>query len=258
MQRTSIAILALVLLATFTATAGAQDKTNTAPKFFGISAGLKGSIGGNYLTDPANVPPHDSSISLVYEDGAGGLGGGGGLYTEFRILRGHLGLEFDVLFEGNKNWSSIEYSGAVDTDWIYRFNTVRLPLLLEGSLEGETTRVSLGLGPEFVVGTKASTDIEVTDGAQYVEPGTLDQPRNNFKARKQTDTFLCVGLGLAFKVWQLAITLDLRYAYNLTQAKDYMERMSYSDDYQSMNVVASSTMDMRLLLGIAYEMGFDN
>jgi len=256
MKKHAISLLAVAVIATTSVRALAQDAAPAPSPFFGVSLGLKGAFGGNYLTDPESAP----SWALVYEDGAGGIGGGGGLYAELRILRGHLGLELDVLFEGNKNWTGIEFSNIVDTDWITRFRTLRLPLLLEGSLEGKTTRVSLGVGPEFVVGLSASTDIEVTDGAQYVEAGVMEAQRANFVAEKQTDTFLCVGLGLAFKVWQLAITLDLRYAYNLTQPEKYLDRMTVeevSTDLYRHSTVASSTMDLRLLLGIAWEKGFD-
>lgn len=234
----------------------AQDKSLPEPQFFGVSVGAKGQIGGNYLTDPKDAP----SWAPIFEDGAGGIGGGGGLYAEFRVLEGHLGLEFDVLFESNKNWASMEYNNVVDTDWITRFKTVRMPLLVEGSLEGDRTRVSLGVGPEFVVGIAASTDIEVTEGSQYVQSSDLATMKDNFHGKKQTDTFLCAGLGLAFKVWKLAITLDLRYSYNLTQPDKYTDRVSVeqvSGDLYSISTIASSTMDMRILLGIAYELGFD-
>ncbi len=255
MKTIQLAIAAALFVVTLTGVSNAQETASKEIPFFGVSLGLKGAVGGNLLTQADATP----SWAIIYEDGAGGIGGGGGIYTEFRILKGHLGLEFDILFESNKNWGSIEFNNTVDTDWIYRFKTVRLPLLLEGSLEGDKTRVSLGVGPEFVVGTGATTDIEVTGGGQYLEPGTLDAQRRNFGAKKQTDTFLCVGLGLAIKVWKLAITLDLRYAYNLTQPDKYLDRMTIEDlgnDQYSVRTVASSTMDMRLMLGIAYELSF--
>lgn len=237
--------------------AGAAEGGGGAPAkpFFGVSAGLKGGIGGNYLTEPEDVYPPGA---ILYDDGAGGFGGGGGLYAEFRLLWGHLGLELDVLFEGNKNWSEVEFSNVVDTDWIYRFQTVRLPLLLEGSVENDLMRGSLGLGPEFVVGTKSGTDIQVTDGGEYVEEGAVAALEEGFRSKDQTDTFLCVGVGMAFKVWKLAISLDLRYAYNLTQPKDYQDRTALepAGDGFTAEVVASSTMDLRILLGIAYEVGF--
>jgi opacity protein-like surface antigen len=249
MTRKLLAALAASFVLTTAAAVSAQDtKASSSKPFFGLDAGVKGGVGGNYLSDPDDVPLG----ALVYDDGAGGVGGGGGLYAEFRILWGHLGLELDVLFEANKNWSNIEFNNVVKTDWIYRFSTVRVPLLLEGSVENDLVRGSLGIGPEFVVGTKASTDIEVTEGAQYVDEPTMTAARANFRAKEQTDTFLCIGVGLAFKVWRLAISLDIRYAYNAG--------MSFTGTGADTvtTAIASSTMDLRLLLGIAYEAKFGN
>ncbi|MCK9463713.1 MAG: hypothetical protein M0R80_29185 [Proteobacteria bacterium] len=249
-------VAAAILAAALPARAeGAAPPASEKP-FFGLDAGAKGGVGGNYLTPPDDVP----TGAILYDDGAGGVGGGGGLYVEFRALWGHLGLELDVLFEANKNWSNIEFNNLVKTDWITRFNTVRIPLLLEGSVENDLMRGSLGIGPEFVVGTKASTDIEVTDGAQYVDDADLDRVRAHFRAKEQTDTFLCIGVGLAFKVWRLAISLDIRYAYNVGQPKEYLDRMSFegTGDDAVTTAIASSTMDLRLLLGIAYEVKFGN
>jgi hypothetical protein len=253
-------LLALAAATAFCAAAaadGADAKTpagGSSRPFFGLSAGAKGSFGGNYLTPPDDVPPG----ALLYDDGAGGVGGGGGLYVELRALRGHLGLELDVLFEGNKNWSNIEFNDVVKTDWIYRFKTVRVPLLLEGSVENDLVRGSLGFGPEFVVGTGASTGIEVTEGGAYVDAASLDAQRDRFTAAPQTDTFLCAAFGLGFKVWRLVISLDLRYAYNVTQPKGYLDRLRIAGTGADaeQEVVASSTMDLRLLLGVGYDVAF--
>lgn len=258
----AIAALSLAMLFLITAKAGAGE--NASPQggdadtpFFGVSLGVKGAFGGNFVTDPDNAPPG----AIIFDDGAGGIGGGGGLYTEFRILNGHLGLEFDLIFEKNKNWSSITFSNVVETDWIFTFNAVRIPLLLEGSVESESVRGSLGIGPEFVVGTGASTDIEVTEGDQYLdEDGRqgLEATADRFTASKQTDTYICFGLGLAIKVWKLAITIDMRYAYNLTQPSEYDDRVEYSGSQTEPDVetIASNSMDLRILLGVAYELGF--
>ena len=264
MMKTFMTTMAAVLVLGTAASIRAEDAAaGLAPPpapsskpFFGLSAGAKGGVGGNYLSPPDDAP----AWALVYDDGAGGVGGGGGLYAEFRILWGHLGLELDVLFEANKNWSNIEFNNVVKTDWITRFSTVRIPLLLEGSVENDLVRGSLGIGPEFVVDTRASTDIEVTEGAQYVDDATMDAARANFRAVEQTDTFLCLGVGIAFKVWRLAISLDIRYAYNVGQPKEYLDRMSFAGTGADTitTAIASSTMDLRLLLGIAYEAKFGN
>ncbi len=258
----AIAALSLVMLFLVTAGAGAGENANPQEgdgdtPFFGVSLGVKGCFGGNFVTSPDNAP----SWAIIYDDGAGGIGGGGGLYTEFRILKGHLGLEFDLIFEKNKNWSSITFNNVLETDWIFTFNAVRMPLLLEGSVENESVRGSLGIGPEFVVGTGASTDIEVTEGDQNLDEDGLQviqAARDRFTASKQTDTYICFGLGLAFKVWKLAITIDMRYAYNLTQPSEYLDRVEYSGNTAEPDVktIASNSMDLRILLGVAYELGF--
>ncbi len=225
-------------------------------EFFGVSAGAKGAFGGNYLNEPDEGIP---GIEAPFESGAGGWGGGGGLYTEFRVLWGFLGLEFDLLFDHAKNWCGIEFNNIVDTEWIYTATSFRMPLLLKGNLEMKTARIGLGIGPEFVVGLKAATDIQVTDGEAYTNPADVELWRSRFRAKKQTDTHLCVNLGLAIKVWKLAITIDLRYSYNLTQPDDYLDRVEITGPQgaEESTVLANHTMDGRFLLGVAYEFGFD-
>ncbi|MFO8074358.1 MAG: hypothetical protein R6V85_21045 [Polyangia bacterium] len=242
------------LAALFAFPALAADGEENDPDFFGYSAGLKGSIGGNYLTVPEDVPPGFGE--LAFADGAGGFGGGGGIALEFRVLEGHLGLELDMLFEKSRNWASITYSEVVETDWIYSFTSMRIPILLEGSLENDTVRASIGVGPEFVVGLSCETEIEVTEGSQYVVGQDLD---SFLSAEDANDTFITAGLGFAFKVWMLSIDLDLRYAYNLTQPENYLDRVEIqgSGNNTSINTTASHTMDARILLGVSYEGSFD-
>jgi hypothetical protein len=266
MTKTILAALAASFVLTAAAAVRAEDTKATSSKpFFGLDVGVKGGVGGNFLTKP-DPPPMAGGVyvkGVPYEDGAGGVGGGGGLYAELRALWGHLGLELDVLFEANKNWCNIDYHFAgvaspLKTNWITRFSTVRVPLLLEGSVENDLMRGSLGIGPEFVVDRKSSTEIEVTDAPTGFSDASLDTLRDDFRARNQTDTFLCIGVGLAFKVWRLAISLDVRYAYNPGQPKDYDSRTHPDYATPAFSPVASSTMDLRLLLGIAYEAKFGN
>jgi hypothetical protein len=226
------------------------DATPEEEDFFGLSLGAKGAVGGNVWTKPETRP----TWALLYDDTAGGWGGGGGLYAELRVLWGHLGLEVDLLFERNRLMNRITFNDVYETDWLVEWTSVRIPLLLEGSLEGDRTRVSLGLGPEFVVGLNAETDLVLNDGPPGSSNADLAEPRGNFHARKQTDTYLCVDLGLAIKVWKLAITIDLRYSHNLTQPSKYLDRLEFVGD--EITMIASSSVDLRLLLGIAYELGF--
>jgi hypothetical protein len=257
MGKHALAVSTVLPLLAICATARAGEPS--ASPFFGLSAGVKGGIGGNYLSDPGDAPAY----TAPFDGGAGGVGGGGGLALEFRALWGHLGLEFDTLFEGNKNWCNIEWTNngfSLKTDWIYHYQTVRLPLLLEGSVENDLVRGSLGIGPEFVIGTKTSTDVVITEGSTPQTDELVAAWKDGFSAPAQTDTLLCIGIGLAFKIWKLNISLDVRYAYNAGQPKSFddRERVNTSTDtgYEEVSAIASSTMDLRLLLGVAYEVGF--
>jgi hypothetical protein len=250
------ALAAALLLASVPAPAQETEAAEESP-FFGWSAGIKGAIGGNYLAPPEDVPAGLGDAPLA--DGAGGFGGGGGIAGEFRALWGHLGLEVDVLFDRQKNWASITYSSVVETDWIVRATSLRIPVLLEGYLDGPLVRVSLGLGPEFVVGLAADTDVEITEGGSYVPAADLADIRSRFAAHPATDTYLAVALGFAIKVWVLNVTIDLRYAYNLTQSDAYLDRAKIAADSTgwTIDTVASSTMDGRILLGVSYDGAFD-
>jgi hypothetical protein len=254
------AVAALLLAPTLAAAQGPDTLEAGEPgeaPFFGWSAGIKGSIGGNYLTSPDDVPPGLGDAPLA--DGAGGFGGGGGIAGEFRALWGHLGLEVDLLFDRSKNWASITYGEVVETDWIFRATSLRIPILIEGHLDGPLVRASLGLGPELVVGLNADTDVEVTSGSQYVSASDLADIRSRFTARTTTDTYLAVALGFAIKVWVLNITIDLRYAYNLTQPDAYLDRAEIAADSTgwTIDTLASATMDGRLMLGVSYDGAFD-
>ncbi|MBW2277730.1 MAG: hypothetical protein JRF63_09580, partial [Deltaproteobacteria bacterium] len=80
-----------------------------------------------------------------------------------------------------------------------------------------------------------------------------------YTTKKQTDTYFTVGLGLAVKVWRLAISLDLRAGFNMTQPEDHDDRITYTsvgEELTGFDVVASSSMDFRMLLGVAWEHGF--
>ena len=247
--KTLAAVVTCVALIGADAARAAEEAAVDNP-FFGLSLGAKGAVGGNIWSEPEQSP----AWALLYDETAGGWGGGGGLYVEFRLLWGHLGLELDLLFERNRLMNRITFNEVLETDWLVDWTSLRIPLLLEGSLGGDATRVSFGMGPEFVVGLAAETDLVLNDGPPGSSDADLAEPRGNFHARKQTDAFLCLGVGLAFKVWKLAITVDLRYSHNMTQPAKYLERLEFVGD--EITMIASSSSDIRLLLGIAYELGF--
>ena len=220
--------------------------------YFGGSVGIKGGPSGNYLLRPENVP--GSTSILPFEDGAGGWGTGVGLYFEFRAIDEHVGLELDVIFGNTKTWSKITYDNVVETRWLYNVKTTRLPLLLEGHFGGRSTRVSLGFGPEWVIGKSADFAVEVTDGE--VGPDVEALLSDSLSAIPQKHTHLVSNLGFGFQFWEMAVNLDLRYSYNLGQPADYLDRIELDGSVPS-GVKASTNMDLHIMLGLSYEFGFD-
>jgi hypothetical protein len=230
------------------------ERDPLAPTFFGASVGLKGGPSGNYLMRPENVPR--STGILPFEDGAGGWGTGFGLYFEFRALEEHLGLEFDVIFGSTKTWSEITYNNVVETQWVYNVKTTRLPLLLEGSFGGRSTRISLGFGPEWVIGKSADFSVEVVDGEEYLASDVEALFSDSLLAIPQKNTHLLGNIGFGFQFWEMAVNLDFRYSYNMGQPADYLDRIEI-DGASVSGVKASTNMDLHILLGLSYEFGFD-
>ncbi len=249
------------------ATAGESDAdADSAPSpddderpFFGVSLGGKGTVGGNLWTQPDSSP----SYGLMFDDTAGGWGGGGGLYTELRVLWGYLGLEVDVLFERNSSWHNVTWNGVLETDWILKWTSLRVPILIKGIIPTRPVRISLGVGPEIVAGLDAETELVVKRGEDRAAPGDIDRLREGFVTEAQTDTYLAADLGFAFEVWQLAVTLDLRAGFNLTQPSKHDDRIEYTFsgtppvvELEQLKVISSNSMDFRMLLGVAWETGF--
>ncbi len=223
--------------------------------FFGVSLGGKGTVGGNLWT----APEHSPAGALIFDGTAGGWGGGGGLYTELRVLWGYLGLEVDVLFERNSSWHNVTWDNVLGVDWVLKWTSLRVPILVKGIIPTSPVRISLGMGPEIVAGLGAETALVVTKGEDLVPATDIDGLRQAFFTEAQTDTYFTLDLGFAAEVWQLAVTFDIRAGFNLTQPSDHDDRITYTmvgNDLERLEIIASNSMDFRALLGVAWETGF--
>lgn len=235
----------------------AEPPSDDERPFFGVSLGGKGTVGGNLWSEPDGIP----AGALIFADTAGGWGGGGGLYTELRALWGYLGLEVDVLFERNSSWHNVTINSVFEADWVLKWTSLRVPILIKAILPTSGVRISLGAGPEIVAGLDAETELVVKRGEDVVSASDIEHQRSLFVTEAQTDTYFTTDLGLAFEVWQLAVTLDLRAGFNLTQPSAHDDRIEYtfsgsSTEVERMKIIASNSMDFRLLLGLAWETGF--
>jgi len=232
--------------------------------FMSLAVGFKAGAGGNLWSSSANVP----AWPLVPFDGmAGGWSAGGGLFLEFRAVWDYIGLEFDVMFERCTTWTEITHAmieNNIETDWaktkwMLEWTNVRLPLLFKAYAPIGWVRMSFAIGPEFVVGMGANAEFSYLELDRTVaDPAFIDEATEagtkNFHAKIQTDTYLCVGLGLLFELDPVVISFDVRYAYNFGQPRDYEERANVNEE--GAHFVASSSMDLRLMLGLAYKLDF--
>lgn len=232
--------------------------------FFNLVVGAKGGAGGNLWTESKSVPLAMTNFA-PFDGMAGGWSAGAGIFAEFRAVWGYVGLEFDLMFERNTLWTEIKnktnnYTWS-EAKWLLDWTNVRIPLLLKGYLPVGNTRLTLAIGPEFVVGVDPKTSVEytslnVTSAADKANAQTiLDAWNAMFEADKQTYTALTVGLGIAFEVWKLAITFDIRYSYYPSQPEDYLDRVDVQAN--AWTYKAFNSMDLHLLLGVAYELDFD-
>lgn len=192
-----------------------------------LDVGAKGAVGGQYYTEPDGI----DRGAVPFDDGAGGIGGGGGIFFETRFLGQHLGLEFDLLVESNKTWCNVN-----DTDYVLRYTTMRLPILLKGHIVKDTSRIGFGLGPEFIPGLSAESEL--------------------VGAVKRNDVALAWEFAMAFMVKKVAITFDVRFAYHFTFPKSWDERHSNTAASIWGSYEAGHTIDMHFLLGAAYQFDF--
>lgn len=203
-----------------------------------LALGVKLGAGGNMLLEPddkASVPVG------AFDDGVGGYGITGGFYAELRLLDGLLAVESGLMFDTVNNWSQLDLFG-VEYELGWTSNSLRIPLLVSVGTPGSGTRVSLGTGFELVLPLGASQQFSVERGSGGAGGSLLTG------AETETQGNWLVNLGLASPVGPLRLSFDVRFALNLSPPSNYADR------YDSGTVLAEHGMDLRLLLGLAYEL----
>ncbi len=221
-----------------------------------VGVGLKGGVGGNYLSMPDKDFDADG---LPFNDGGGGLAGGGGVAFEARFLKQHLGLEIDFLADVNRTWCNIDHSindyDIASLNYIMRYTSLRIPILAKAGFVSKKTRGYLGIGPEFILGLGASKDVEVTDG--YPGDSLLQFYKDGFNVSKRNDVALAWELAFAFAIKKVDVTLDFRFAYHATYPKTYQDRAHPPQSgVGPVDVEAGHSIDMHILLGAAYNFVF--
>jgi hypothetical protein len=210
---------------------------------FSATVGAKAFAGGNLWTTPSNIPDGYSGIGFAGD--GGGVGYGGGVYVEGRLLR-FVGAEIGLTYD-----SSVLERNVTDTGTGSKVNekvttpSWRLPLLAKAILPLPLGRLSLGIGPEFVFAGTSSTSLSVTSG-----PGT-GTSSNALKANTTNSTMLTTDLGLTLELpLSLELPIDLRASKNLSQASDWGQRVDVSANGYTVN--GQNSWDFRLSVGIGY------
>jgi len=224
-----------------------------------LAVGAKGMVGGNLWTQPENIPPSE----IGFTDARGGYGGGGGVFAEVRVIK-YIALEVDLLWERNNIWENQSWHVGpftFQTTTHARATTMRIPILVKGILPLGGVRLGLGLGPEFVVPLSTSADVD------YKQANMVQDP-NLFHVTADWATMLTVDLDITICLWKgLHLPIDLRASYNLTQSKDWNDRVSWTRNGQPIpenqvkpgdmpdgfQVNYQNSWDFRLLLGLGYE-----
>jgi len=211
-----------------------------------LRAGAKGCFTGNLYYEPENALPNSEPF---WGDTQFYIGGGGGLFVELNLLK-FIGLEVDVLYEANALTFKEDISGF-EYDYNTRYRQVRIPLLVKGVLPMGNAELSLGVGPEFVVGLDASVDF---DYHTVATPEIKAALKEYYKAEKASDTFLDLDLGVNIKVWKLFIPVSLRVGFNLTEPSDYEDRVELTNVGGNWHakVRAIESYHFTLMAGVGY------
>jgi hypothetical protein len=216
-----------------------------------LRVGAKGSFTGNLFYEPENARP---GTEIIWGDTQFYIGGGGGLFVELNLLK-FIGLEVDVLYEANALTFKEDF-GGFEYDYNTRYKQIRIPVLVKGVLPMGNVELSLGVGPEFVVGLDASVDFDYHTALTPAQKQEADRVLNAlYDAEKASDTFLDVDFGVNIKVWKLVIPISLRVGFNLTQPTDHEDRVDLTivgTSITNAKVKAIESYHFTLMAGVGY------
>lgn len=211
-----------------------------------FSFGAKMTVGGNIWTHPSDTPP-DTDIG--FSETRGGWGIGGGVSGEIIFVK-YIGLMTEFLFEKNYLWENDTiYKNGYEIDFTPKASAVflRIPILIRGYLPLPGIRLSIGLGPEFVVPLSSSATLE--------KARTVITPKDMFKVKTKTSTMLTMDFGMAIHIWNgLIVPINIRGSYNLTQPKSWLDRVDLHPGNEGFTLLYQNSWDLRLLLGLGYNL----
>ncbi len=210
--------------------------------------GVKFGGGGTLWDEPDDVPrkPDGQALLPIFEETRGGYTMSAGYFLQ-GIFFDHLGLEVGFHFVKHElleqiDWTFTEVTPNVvttrvaESDTELSFTALHVPILVKAVIPTGTTRISLGVGPEFAFGSWAKTKFKITKTDEPPGPnGELLLPgeRRVFRtvnASLEDSVYLTVNFGIEVTAGDFIIPIDLHWSYNFSQEKRYLERAIIAED----------------------------
>jgi hypothetical protein len=237
--------------------AGLLHAASASAQLVDTSAGVKGFLGGNVYSTPSNPPLKATGVAedgLGFTANGGGFGWGGGVYVEARLIK-FIGLEIDGIYDKSQLYRDVTYNNVVKVREKVTSTNLRIPLLAKGILPVPFGRLSIFLGPEFIVPLSASASNEITTGEQLLAANNAAEVKAAIKAKTAGSTMLTMGLGLTIELpASLELPIELRASKNMSQPDNWNERVvDVTSQPQSYRVIAQNSWDFRLGLGLGYK-----
>lgn len=244
--------------------------------------GVKFGGGGSLWDEPDDVPrkPDGQALLPIFEETRGGYTMSAGYFLQ-GIFFDHLGLEVGFHFVKHElleqiDWTFTEVTPTnvttrlAESDTELTFTALHVPILIKAVIPTGTTRISLGVGPEFAFGSWAKTKFKITKTDEPPGPnGELLLPgeRRVFRtvnASLEDSVYLTVNFGIEITAGDFIIPIDLHWSYNFSQEKRYLERAIIAEeeiptpvnpdpDPTAVTLKTRDTMFGGVRIGIAYQ-----
>jgi len=219
--------------------------------------GFKAGAGGTLWDEPndtvlRNVTPPDPTFDVpIFHETRGGWTMSAGFFIE-GIFYEYLGLEVGAYFTQHTllektDWNyfetvngSVTHQVEAKSEEELQWTAFHLPILVKAVVPSGTTRISLGIGPEFAFGEWSRAKFKVTevttDGVRAVGDGltlggTLDPPPpraalTTLRTSLQNSVYFTVNFGVEIQAGDFLIPIDIHWSYNFSQESSYRQRVA--------------------------------
>jgi len=233
------------------------DEATPARFVMGVKFGGGGALWDEPDGTALGTDENGAEFSLpIFDETRAGYTMSAGFFLE-GIFYEHLGIEVGfhmvqhTLLE-QIDWTYTEQIGngpiqAFDakSDQELSWTALHVPLLVKAMVDAGSTRVSLGVGPEFAFTTWSRSSFKITDGG--LASTTPNDPNDNtfpfdgcydgktrlpgtrcdfsrVGVKEEDSVYLAVVFGIEIEAGDFLIPIDIHWSYNFSQPKEYLDR----------------------------------